>query len=898
MVTKPRTQGTKAKPQSTDAADEVYAEQVRVLYENSRQGLTATLVNALLVAFADRDLVPVGTLAAWFGSLGLITGLRFLLLRGFWRAPRAPAEARRWDAYFTAGACASGVLWGAAGFLLFPQESLAHQTFLAFVLGGMVAGAAGAYAARLRAYLAFAVPALLPITVRFLAAGEGLPLLMGEMTLLFFGAMTLVAARTRTMTAASLRLRFENKGLIGVLQSEKVLVAKINEELGAEITERERAEQELQRHRDHLQALVVERTAGLETAYGQLSRAKQEWEKTFDSVPDLIAIVDQDYRIRRLNRAFATRIGVEPRDAIGLQCFEALHGIGAPPTDCPHARLLQDGGAHAGEIYSQKYGQHYLASASPLRGAEGELAGAVLVAHDITDLKEAQADLVAERNRLEVTLESIADAVIATDAEGRVTLLNPVAERLTGWGQEEAVGKPLGELVRTVSEATREAQESLDDRVLRSGESADLGGSILVARDGSERVIVASGSPIRDRDATLIGMALVFRDVTQQRKTEETLARAQHLEALGILAGGIAHDFNNILTGIAANIHQAREVRERGEEGSKYFDRAEDACFRAAGLTQQLLTFARGGEPVREILDVGKVLPEWVEFALRGTNVRADVEVAADLSLLEADERQIHQVLNNLLINAREAMPEGGVMRVAAKNALVAAGTSASLPAGRYVRIFVEDRGVGIAAEHLSKIFDPYFTTKASGSGLGLAMAYSIVKRHGGDIEAQSQRGLGSTFSVYLPASEEPSPALGPALTPTTPRGSGRLLVMDDEEAIREILAEILPELGYEVEFTAEGTEAVERYRRAVDEGYPFDGVILDLIIPGGIGGIEVLKELRAIDGSVKAIASSGYAADPVLSDPARFGFAGMLAKPYRVSELAYVLHRVLAAGG
>jgi PAS domain S-box-containing protein len=643
---------------------------------------------------------------------------------------------------------------------------------------------------------------------------------------------------------------------------------------------------------------VLERTAGLEAAYGQLSRAKQEWEKTFDSVPDLIAIVDQDYRIRRLNRAFATRIGVEPRDAIGLQCFEALHGIGAPPADCPHARLLQDGGAHAGEIYSQKYGQHYLASASPLRGAEGELAGAVLVAHDITDLKEAQADLVAERNRLEVTLESIADAVIATDAEGRVTLLNPVAERLTGWGQEEAVGKPLGELVRTVSEATREAQESLDDRVLRSGESADLGGSILVARDGSERVIVASGSPIRDRDATLIGMALVFRDVTQQRKTEETLARAQHLEALGILAGGIAHDFNNILTGIAANIHQAREVRERGEEGSKYFDRAEDACFRAAGLTQQLLTFARGGEPVREILDVGKVLPEWVEFALRGTNVRADVEVAADLSLLEADERQIHQVLNNLLINAREAMPEGGVMRVAAKNALVAAGTSASLPAGRYVRIFVEDRGVGIAAEHLSKIFDPYFTTKASGSGLGLAMAYSIVKRHGGDIEAQSQRGLGSTFSVYLPASEEPSPALGPALTPTTPRGSGRLLVMDDEEAIREILAEILPELGYEVEFTAEGTEAVERYRRAVDEGYPFDGVILDLIIPGGIGGIEVLKELRAIDGSVKAIASSGYAADPVLSDPARFGFAGMLAKPYRVSELAYVLHRVLAAGG
>ncbi|MBI5442030.1 MAG: PAS domain-containing protein [Deltaproteobacteria bacterium] len=739
----------------------VYAEQVKLLYENSRSAFTATLVNGLLVVFLQRTLVPAWILAGWLFAVLLVTGLRVLLLRVFRRRSPSPKEIGPWVRYFLAAVSLSGALWGVAGLLLFRPESLAHQAFLAFVLGGMVAGAAGTYAPLPAAYFAFSVPTLLPITVSLVAAGDELAFVMAGMVAIFFAMMALVAARGRRVILTSLRLRFENAGLVEVLREEKERVHRINEELGAEVAERERSEEELARHRDHLQQLVAERTAGLTEAYEQLRRAKVEWEKTFDAVPDLIALIDPDSRIRRLNRAFAERIGVDPREAVGLRCCRALHGTEDPPQDCPHAMLLADRAQHEGEVYSQAHGRYYLVSASPLHRPEGEFLGSVLVARDITHLK-----------------------------------------RIEGY---------------------------------------------------------------------------------------------QHLEALGVLAGGIAHDFNNILTAIAGNIYRARDSGAGPDKRLQYLTRAEDACFQAQGLTRQLLTFARGGEPVRKVFDLGKALSEWVGFALRGSSIRAEVDVAPDLKLLEADERQVRQVVSNLVINAQQAMPGGGVVRVNARNETVEPGAASTLAPGTYVVLCVQDEGPGISPEHLPRLFHPYFTTKAGGTGLGLSTAYSIVKRHGGELEARSKLGEGATFCVHLPASEKVHPPAEPP--PAVSRsGSGRLLVMDDEEAIRELLADVLPQLGYEAEFAADGAEAVELYRKAAEDGRPFDGVVLDLTVPGGMGGKETLERLRALAPGVKAIASSGYAADPILSEPARFGFADVIAKPYRIADLARVLSRVLSA--
>jgi CheY-like chemotaxis protein len=296
---------------------------------------------------------------------------------------------------------------------------------------------------------------------------------------------------------------------------------------------------------------------------------------------------------------------------------------------------------------------------------------------------------------------------------------------------------------------------------------------------------------------------------------------------------------------------------------------------------------------LKKVFSLAAKLEGWAAFVLQGTNVRCEVAVAPDLPAVEADEGQLHQVVSNLVLNARQAMPGGGTVQLRADEKAVEPQSGLPLAPGRYVRLTVEDRGVGILPEHLPRIFDPYFTTKQTGSGLGLSTAYSIVRRHGGHVVASSTLGRGSTFSVYLPASLSPIPQSREPATDAR-GGAGRVLVMDDEAMIRDVLADLLPDLGYEAVFAAEGGEAVEKYRAALAQGRPFDAVLLDLTVPGGMGGLETLAKLRELAPAVRAIASTGYASGPVLGDFAAQGFVAAIPKPYRPSDLARVLRAAL----
>ena len=514
---------------------------------------------------------------------------------------------------------------------------------------------------------------------------------------------------------------------------------------------------------------------------------------------------------------------------------------------------------------------------------------------EITERRRFEGALADEKERLTVTLRSIGDAVVATDCAGRILLFNPVAERLTGWTAAEALHRPLPEVLPLQHAKTRRRRENLVTCVLSSGgpveQSEDV---VLVSRDGTQRLISSSSAPMPDRTGQIIGVVIVFRDITEKERTAQELLKARKLESISLLAGGLAHDFNNILTVVLGNISLARMLAPLPGEVTEALAQAERATVRASDLTRQLLTFAKGGAPAKKTSSLAEIIKETASFVMQGTNLTTQVAIADDLWPANIDVAQIGQVIHNLVLNAVQAMPGGGTLCVRASNATLDASISPVLQPGRFVAITVEDTGIGIAPDHISRIFDPYFTTKKQSSGLGLATSYSIVRKHDGDIVVQSELGRGTIFRVYLPAAIVPAPvpAANAPVAPIT--GQGRILVMDDEASIRDLVARMLHPLGYDVVAAEEGAEAIQLYQEARDAGVPFSLVILDLSVPGGLGGLQTLQRLLVLDPYVKAVVSSGYSDDPIMANYRQYGFVGTVAKPYRLTEFSNTLKTVL----
>ncbi len=386
---------------------------------------------------------------------------------------------------------------------------------------------------------------------------------------------------------------------------------------------------------------------------------------------------------------------------------------------------------------------------------------------------------------------------------------------------------------------------------------------------------------------------LVFRDTTERQRMEKELLKMEKLQSLGVLAGGIAHDFNNFLTGIIGNLSLAKMDVQPGHPVGRALGEMEKAALRAKDLTQQLLTFSKGGAPVKQITRIDDLVRETAQFALRGSNVRCEFNIDDDLRSADVDDGQIAQVIHNLMINADQAMPDGGVVSIRGMNILLAPGNPYALDPGNYVQLCIRDQGTGIKRGHLKKVFDPYFTTKQKGSGLGLAVAYSIIARHGGQLTVDSTLGEGTTFSLFLPGSQREQATDNHAPDGLIV-GSGRILVMDDEEFIRELVSVMLPKVGYDVVLTHDGQAAVNAYKDALEADTPFNAVILDLTVPGGMGGKETLRRLLDVDPNVRAIVSSGYSNDPVMASYADYGFCSAVKKPYLVQEMSQVLNRVI----
>jgi len=560
-----------------------------------------------------------------------------------------------------------------------------------------------------------------------------------------------------------------------------------------------------------------------------------------------------------------------------------------------------------GEIQNKKKnGELYWESLSisPLKNSENKITHFIAMKEDITQRKHAEeakkraeSALAAEKERLAVTLRSIGDAVISTDTEGVIVLVNREAEKLTGYQQHEILEKNFTEVFELINDTTGEPFENPIEKVLNSGGVIEQTHQVaLITKDNLRRCIAYNASPLRDSNSTIIGAVMVFRDITEQIKMEEELRRAQKLDSLSLLAGGIAHDFNNILTAISGNLSLAKINLQPTEKIYQRVSQAENATVRAQELTQQLLTFAKGGAPIKKMASLGEMVKDVTSFTLRGSNVKCEYYIQEDLWSAEVDIGQISQVLNNLVINANQAMPDGGTIKISCKNETIDDSiheNGNTLRKGNYIQISVEDNGIGIPAKHLPKIFDPFFTTKQKGSGLGLASSYSIIKNHDGHIKVESDIGEGTTFSVYLPAILVQSTDK-PADSAITLEGNGRILVMDDDEFVLEIVGDMLNEIGYQVEFARNGQEAIDLYSSAKEGGKPFKSVIMDLTIPGGMGGKETIEKLTKIDPDVKAVVSSGYSSDPIMGNFREYGFRGCVAKPYRVEDICKTLNEII----
>ncbi|MDY6988888.1 MAG: PAS domain S-box protein [Thermodesulfobacteriota bacterium] len=682
------------------------------------------------------------------------------------------------------------------------------------------------------------------------------------------------------------------------------------------------------RETEELSQLISE----LRQAQELLKQRNTELDSFINNIPDMAWLKDARSRFIAVNRAFGEAVGMDPKTLVG-QTVEVCYGKEKADAFREHDRRVMEAGKRV--VLEERFadsenGETWVeAIKSPILDDSGRVTGTAGIARDISHrkrmemalqkaheelekrVKERTAELleanttlkheIAERKRAEMALrkseerfrrlfEHSNDAVIIHES-GKILDVNQSTCEMLGYSREQLVSMSIFDL-----HPEEDRPECLGKiNTIRAGRGRQFETQWMRA-DGTMVDVEVSSRVVDPENGIVQGLG---RDISRRKEIQDELLKTKKLESIGMLAGGIAHDYNNLLSIILGSISMAREDLKPEYGISEFLKEAEKACFRAKNLTRQLVTFSKGGAPIKETAPVSELIRESARHALRGSSASLDFSASNGAWLVDYDKGQMEDVITYLVTNAHEAMPGDGVIKVRVENVHLGGEhqePGLSFQEGRYVRISVQDKGVGIPEQLLPSIFDPYFSTKEMGDqkgmGLGLATAYSIIKRHDGHIGVESKVGVGTTFRVYLPASEKGllDEKDGHREIDRLPSTAEKILVMEDEEMLRDLTGKMLERLGYEVQLTKDGGEAVGLYKAAMDAGVPFDGAILDLTVPGGMGGKQALRKLCEMDPKVKAIVSSGYSDDPVMTDWRQHGFVGAIVKPYQKKDLREVL--------
>jgi PAS domain S-box-containing protein len=611
------------------------------------------------------------------------------------------------------------------------------------------------------------------------------------------------------------------------------------------------------------------------------------------AIPDVVLFKDLDRRYLMVNKTVEEFTGLSQEELFGRTGEDLLPPDLADACKKSDEEVLKSRKTlHFEERYTASNGEEIIFDTikAPIFDNHDAVVGLVAVSRDITERKKMEEALRTSRGFIESILDTVDQAFVVVDRDYRIILANSAYGGQSSMPVEDLIGRHCYEISH---QGTRPCYEAGEECAVRhSFEKGEPRTCVHkhYNRDGGIIYVETKSYPLKDAAGEVVSAIEVINNITDKHLLEEQILRTQKLEAVGLLAGGIAHDFNNLLMGIFGGISMAKTFSKKDGKPYRMLEEAEKALGQARNLTKQLLTFSKGGEPVKSVIYLPSVIHSSVKFALSGSTVNYVFSMDDDLWLVEADEGQMKQVMHNLVINAGEAMPEGGTVRIEAKNVLVDGKGTIPVRKGKYVRIALGDTGTGISDSHIARIFDPYFTTKQRGSGLGLTTSYSIIKKHGGIIDVKSELGSGTTFFIYIPASEEKTL---PEKTheKRSFNGKGRILLMDDEEVVRTVAGYMLTILGYEVDFAEIGEKAVEKYSEAMKTDNPFKAVILDLTVRGGMGGKDTLRRLYEEDPEVLAVVSSGYSEDSILSNYKEYGFKAVLSKPYDIEELGRQLY-------
>ena len=688
----------------------------------------------------------------------------------------------------------------------------------------------------------------------------------------------------------------ENQSIQSVLVVPLVSFNKILGFLGFDFVAEERAWSQEENNMLKLMAEIISSALSREEAEKETIKAHQRLIKILDTMDATVFVIDLDtHEIIFLNRYGQELWG----DVVGEKCWQVFQiDREGPCSPCSKDNLF-DGEGNPQGVYQWKYkssknSRWYECRETALRWIDGRLVKLGIVT-DITEYKELEEELQKERKKLSLLVEEILETSVMwidiLDVEGNVTFWNKAAEEISGYKEEEVTGhnKIWEWLYPDPQYRENIIRKALN--IIGRGERVENLETQIRRKDGQYRTILWQSNNLVD-NGEVVGSIALGADITQWKTLEQEMFKADKLESIGLLAGGIAHDFNNYLAILLGNVSLAKHLKDNPRKIEEKLNNMEKAIFRAQGLSNQLFTFARGSAPVKKTTCIKSLIKDNVNFSLTGSNVDSDFYLDQDLYPVDIDEGQITQVINNIVINADQAMPEGGKLLVTGENVKVGEDQGLPVTPGDYVKISIADEGVGIREKDQPKIFDPFYSTKEKGRGLGLASSYSIIKNHGGHLQAKSRLGVGSTFNIFLPASSRVNlkRSNGDMIIP----GRGKILVMDDEEEVGKVTLHMLSTFGYEVTHVPEGQKAIEMYMDALQKGHPFDLVIMDLTIPGGMGGKQALQELLKKDPGVKAIVSSGYSDDPVMANFKSHGFKGALKKPFTLKELSHLVHEVL----
>jgi len=619
-------------------------------------------------------------------------------------------------------------------------------------------------------------------------------------------------------------------------------------------------------------------------AQKKLKKSEEEKSLILNGSPLLIVYQNTEHEIIWANRAAGESVGKEPEDLVGKICYEIWNQSDTPCEGCPVEKAIQKGELVSGEIISPD-GRVWFIKGNPVVNEEGNIIGAIETTMNITERKKAEEELRETKERYQKIVENADEWIWILDKEGNFKYANRAALEGSGYEFEKWLGRGFQPIV--VEEDLPKVGKIFAETLGGKNQHYEVR---IKDKEGNIRILQVNTAPLLE-EGEAIGTVSVGRDVTEDKEKERELIRMDKLESIGVLAGGIAHDFNNLLMGIMGNISLAKMSVD--DEIKEMLSDAEKTSRKASCLAEQLLTFSKGGEPIKEKISIEDVIRESAEFVLHGSNVKCEYKFYEDLWEIEADKGQMSQVINNIVLNADQSMPEGGNVLIEARNVVIGDDSTLPLSKGKYIEISIEDEGMGIPEEHLDKIFDPYFSTKLKGHGLGMATVYSIIQKHEGHVKVESKLGEGTTFFIYLPA-EEGDDGEKDEKEEIFLLEKLKILLMDDEEIVRKAIGRMLKDKGSEVVFAEDGEEAVQIFKEAKNSSQPFDAMILDLTIPGGMGGKETVKKIREMDSNVKIIVASGYSNDPVMANYEKYGFNEIIVKPFDNEELVRVLKSVI----